>query len=185
MECTIFERKRYGSDCGDEKVQARYTGAWVRQNGRENVDDCYVVYSGVSDGRAKVGVAVLMTEDTSRFVKSWQCVNERIMVVKMKVGREWLALVQVYAPTDGSNVEEKERFYSDLQGVIDKLDRKETLGIMGDFNAQVGKDCKVWGSVIGRNGEELKNDSGSRLLRFCAVVLCCEWHTGDELLVST
>ena len=33
---------------------------------------------------------------------------------------------------------------------------------------------EVWGSVIGRNGEGLKNDSGGRLLRFCAEVLCCE-----------
>ena len=138
-------------------------------NGAKNVDDCYVVYSGVSDGRAKAGVAVLMTEDTSRFVKSWQCVNERIVVVKMKVGRERLTLVQVYAPTDGSKVEEKERFYSDLQEVIDKLGRKETLVIMGDLNARVGKDCEAWGNVIGRNGERVKNDSGDRLLRFCAI----------------
>lgn len=122
-------------------------------NGAKNVDDCYVVYSGVSDGRAKAGVAVLMTEDTKRFVKSWQCVNERIVVVKMKVGREWLTLVQVYAPTDGSKAEEKERFYSDLQEVVNKSGRKEILVVMGDFNARVGKDCEVWGNVIDRNGK--------------------------------
>ena len=83
-------------------------------NGAKNVDDCCVVYSGVSDGRAKVSAAFLMTEGTSRFVKIWQCVNERIVVVKMKVGREWQTLVQVYAPMDGSKTEEKERFHSDV-----------------------------------------------------------------------
>lgn len=42
---------------------------WMR-NGAKNVDDCYAVYSGVSDGRAKMDVVVLVTEDTSRFVQS-------------------------------------------------------------------------------------------------------------------
>ena len=125
--------------------------------------------SGVSDGRAKADVPVLMSEGTSRLVKSWQCVNERIVVVNMKVDREWMTLVQVYAPRDGSKVEEKECFYSDLQEVIAKLGRKETLVIMGDFNARVGKDCEAWENVIGKNGERGNNDSGGKLLRFCAM----------------
>ena len=159
----IAEMKKYKLDIlGASKTKGK-------GNGAKNDNECYVVYSGVSDGRAKVGVVVLMTEDTSRFVKSWQCANERIVVVKMKVGREWLTLVQVYAPMDGGKVEEKKHFYNDLQEVIDKLGGKEALVIMGDFNARVVKDCEAWGNVIGRNGEGVKNDRGGRLLRFCAM----------------
>ena len=37
------------------------------------------------------------------------------------------------------------------------------------LNARVGRDSEVWGSVIGRHGEAVRNESGEQLLRFCAV----------------
>ena len=143
----------------------------LKGNGAKNMDDCYVVYSGVTEGRSRAGVVVFLSEDVSRCVKSWQCVNERIeiVVVKLKIDREWSTLVQVYAPTDDSKREEKERFHCDLQVAVNKVGRKETMVLMGDFNARVGKDCEACESVIDRNGEEVKNDSRDRLLRFCAV----------------
>ena len=62
-----------------------------------------MIFSGVSDGRARAGVVVFLSEEMSRCVRSWQCVNERIVVVKLKaVWGEWLTLVQVYQKGVGS-----------------------------------------------------------------------------------
>ena len=58
------------------------------------MEDSYVGYSGVSEDRSRAGVAVFLSEDVSRCVKSWQCINERIVVMKLKIDREWLALVK-------------------------------------------------------------------------------------------
>ena len=77
--------------------------------------------------------------------------------------------MQVYAPMNGSRSEVKEHFYSELQRVLEKVGRKETLLFMGDLNARVGRDCKTWGSVIGRQVEEVRNEGGEQLLKFCAV----------------
>ena len=41
----------------------------------------------------------------------------------------------MYASTDDSKAEENEHFYGDLQEVVDKAGRKETLVLMGDFYA--------------------------------------------------
>ena len=76
--------------------------------------------------------------------------------------------MQVYAPTNDSTSEVKEHLYNELQKVTEKVGRKETLIIMGDLNARVGRDSEMWGSVIGRHGEEVRNESGEQLLRFCA-----------------
>ena len=81
-------------------------------NGVKEVEDCYIVYSGVSDGRAKAGVAVCVSEEMSRYVKGWQCVSERIVVVRLKIGSEWFTFVQVYAPTDDCSKELKDHFYT-------------------------------------------------------------------------
>ncbi len=75
----------------------------------------------MSDGQARAGVAVFLWERMSRYVKSWQCVSERIVMVKLKVEGEWLTLVQVYAPTNDSRSEVKEHFYNELQKVTEKV----------------------------------------------------------------
>ena len=40
--------------------------------------------------------------------------------------------------------------------------------MLSDFNARVGNDVEECNGVIGWHGEGVKNDSGSRLLRFSA-----------------
>ena len=44
--------------------------------------------SGVHEQRqGRAGVAVVLSEGVGRCVKSWKCVSERIVVVKVKVAR--------------------------------------------------------------------------------------------------
>ena len=41
------------------------------------------------------------------------------------------------------------------------MGRRETLVVMGDLNTTVtvGRDTDEWGNVIGRHGEEVRNES--------------------------
>ena len=45
-------------------------------------------------------------------------------------------VIQVYALT--SNAEEAERFYEDLQDLLELTPQKDVLFIIGDWNAKVG-----------------------------------------------
>ena len=47
-----------------------------------------------------------------------------------------ITVIQVYAPT--SNTEEAERFYEDLQDLLEPTPQKDVLLIIGDWNAKVG-----------------------------------------------
>ena len=47
-----------------------------------------------------------------------------------------ITVIQVYAPT--SNAEEAERFYEDLQDLLELTPPKVVLFIIGDWNAKVG-----------------------------------------------
>ena len=47
-----------------------------------------------------------------------------------------ITVIQVYAPT--SNAEEAERFYEDLQYLLELTHKKYVLCIIGDWNAKVG-----------------------------------------------
>ena len=46
-----------------------------------------------------------------------------------------ITVIQVCAPT--SNAEEAERFYEDLQDLLELTPKKDTLSIIGDWNAKV------------------------------------------------
>ena len=49
-----------------------------------------------------------------------------------------IIVIQVYAPTSNAEEAEGERFYEDLQDLLELASKKYVLFIMGDWNAKVG-----------------------------------------------
>ena len=74
-----------------------------------------------------------------------------------------ISVIQVYAPT--SNAEEAERFYEDLQDLVELTPKKDVLFIIGDWNAKVGSQETP--GVTGKFGFGIRNEAGQRLIEFC------------------
>ena len=49
-----------------------------------------------------------------------------------------IMVIQVYAPTSNAEKAEVERFYEDLQNLLDITPQKDVLFIIGDWTAKVG-----------------------------------------------
>ena len=49
-----------------------------------------------------------------------------------------IIVIQVYAPTGNTEEAEAERFYEDLQDLLELTPKKDDLFIIGDWNAKVG-----------------------------------------------
>ena len=47
-------------------------------------------------------------------------------------------VIQVYAPTSNAEEIEAERFYEDLQDLLELTPKRDVLFIIGDWNAKVG-----------------------------------------------
>ena len=47
-------------------------------------------------------------------------------------------VIQAYAPTSNAEEAEVQRFYEDLQDLLELTPKKDTLFIIGDWNATVG-----------------------------------------------
>ena len=62
--------------------------------------------------------------------------NDRMISVHFQGKPFNIMVIQVYAPT--SNAEEAERFYEDLQDLLELTPKKDVLSIIGDWNAKVG-----------------------------------------------
>ena len=55
-----------------------------------------------------------------------------------------ITVIQVYAPTSNAEEAELERFYKDLQNLLELTPRKDVLFIIGDCNAKVGSQETTW-----------------------------------------
>ena len=49
-----------------------------------------------------------------------------------------ITVIQVYAPTSNAEEAEVERFYEDLEDLLELTPKKGVLFIIGDWNAKVG-----------------------------------------------
>ena len=71
----------------------------------------------------------------------------------------------MYAPTSNAEEAEIERFYEDLQDLLELTPKKDVLFIIGDWNAKVGSQETP--EVTGRFGLGVQNEAGKSLIEFC------------------
>ena len=75
-----------------------------------------------------------------------------------------ITVIQVYAPTSTAEEAEVERFYEDLQDLLELTPQKDVLFIIGDWNAKVGSQETP--GVTGKFGLGVQNEAGQRLIEF-------------------
>ena len=71
-----------------------------------------------------------------------------------------ITVIQVYAPTSNAEEAEVERFYEDLQDLLELTSKKDV-----DWNAKVGSQETP--GVIGKFGLGVQNEAEQRLIEFC------------------
>ena len=76
-----------------------------------------------------------------------------------------IRVIQVYAPTSNPEEAEVERFYEDLQDLLELTPKKDVLFIIGDWNAKVRSQETP--GVTGKFGLGIRNEAGHRLIEFC------------------
>ena len=71
-----------------------------------------------------------------------------------------ITVIQVYAQARNAEEAEVERFYEDLQDLLELTPKKDVLFIIGDWNAKVGSQETP--GVIGTFGLGIRNEAGQR-----------------------
>ena len=75
-----------------------------------------------------------------------------------------ITVIQVYAPTSNAEEAEFERFYEDLQDLLELTPQNDVLFSIGDWNAKVGSQETP--GVTGKFGLGLWNEAGQRRIEF-------------------
>ena len=81
-----------------------------------------------------------------------QSQNNRMISVRFQCKPFSITVIQIYAPNSNAEEAEVERFYEDLQDLLELTPKKDVLFIIGDWNAKVGavipKELELFKSKI-------------------------------------
>ena len=105
--------------------------------GEFNSDDHYISYCGQESLRRN-GVAIMVNKRVQNAVLGCNLKNNRMISVGLQGKPCNITVIQVYAPTSNAEENEVERFYEDLQDLLELTPKKDVLFIIGDWNAKVG-----------------------------------------------
>ena len=112
--------------------ELRWTGM-----GEFNSDDNYIYYCGQESLRIS-GVAIIVNKRVQNAVLGYNLKNDRMISVHFQGKPFNITVIQAYAPTSNAEEAKVERYYEDLQDLLELTPKKDVLFIIGDWNAKVG-----------------------------------------------
>ena len=134
----------------------------LKGKGRDIWDGVKVIKSGVEDGVAREGVAMLLNEKWNSCLVSEKYVSSRIMYGKFKMGGVKLAVIVAYAPC---GEEGKDEFWRSLRNEYDSISVDYKKLVVGDLNGWVG-NTMIEG-IVGKFGVPGQNINGRAIIDFC------------------
>ncbi|KAK3556316.1 hypothetical protein QTP70_007123 [Hemibagrus guttatus] len=105
-------------------------------------------------------------EEFVRNVLEVKRVSDRVMGLKLEIEGVMLNVVSGYAPQVGCELEEKERFWSELDEVMESIPTGERVVIGADFNGHVGEGNTGDEEVMGKFGVKERNLEGQMVVDF-------------------
>jgi len=175
------------------------SGEIVKMAERRDLDFCCLQETRWKGGSARVigsykffwvgcekgvsGVGVLVADRWVDSIIEVKRVSERILVLRVVVGKSVLNLVSAYAPQSGRPIEEKEDFYACLGETIGSANSKERYVVCGDMNGHVGEKSDGFCGVHGGHGFGHRNLEGEMLLEFADarnLAVMNTWFKKDE-----
>ena len=91
--------------------------------------------------------------------------NDRMISVRFQGKPFNITVIQVYVPIPNAKEAEVERFYEDLQGLLELTPQKDVLFIIGDWNEKVGSQ-EIPG-ITSKFDLGVQNEARQRLTEFC------------------
>ncbi|KAK3537058.1 hypothetical protein QTP70_000277 [Hemibagrus guttatus] len=152
-----MERRKVDILCVQE---TRWKGSKARSIGA----GFKLFYYGVDSKRN--GVGVVLKEEFVRNVLEVKRVSDRVMSLKLEIEGVMLNVVSGYAPQVGCELEEKERFWRELDEVMESIPTGERVVIGADFNGHVGEGNTGDEEVMGKFGVKERNLEGQMVVDF-------------------
>ena len=111
-------------------------GMRLKTSGEFPTDGCHRVYFSGKEDRHEQGVGFLVHKDIVKSVIGCHPISNRLMTVRLRASPFNITIIQVCAPTSSYDDSEVDRFYRELQSLVDQSPKQDILVVQGDWNAK-------------------------------------------------
>lgn len=117
-----------------------------------------------------LGTGFIIDKNILDSIINFESQSERLSTLTFKSTNSVYTIVNAHAPINEDNNKNKgkvERFWDQLDDVLRKIPEKHNILLIGDFNAQVGKEKKYKKTVGNYPAHNRTNQNGIRLIELC------------------
>ena len=115
------------------------------------------------------GTGFVVRGRARQLVMRFTPINQRLCYIRLRGKFFNFSLINCHAPTEVSPEEDKEAFYEELGRVTESCPKNDVKIILGDFNAQVGKEVALMPTIGTHSLHETSNDNGLRMVNFATL----------------
>ena len=112
------------------------------------------------------GVGIMLAEKWCDKVITVERLSDRIILLKLIIGKQIFTFISLYAPQSGLPQAAKDHFYDQLRSVVMSVPSSEVLFCLGDWNGHVGASANGYEDVHGSHGFGTRNSEGVSILEF-------------------
>lgn len=117
-----------------------------------------------------LGTAFIIDKTILHSIVEFDSQSERISSLTFKSTNKMYTIVNAHAPINEDNKKNKEKvetFWNQLDDLMQKIPDKNNVILLGDFNAQIGKEKKYKTIVGNYPAHNRTNRNGIRLIELC------------------
>ena len=142
----------------------RWTGGKSGGKARNLGDGFKLYYSG--GGKPRNGIGICLSEEWQDKVIETNRKSDRVMTMKLVTPDKTYNIITAYAPQQGCDKEEKQRFWNQLAQCTDSIPHTEEVILAGDLNGHVGTERDEYERWHGGKTRGRINDEGETIVDF-------------------
>ena len=157
----VMIRRRLGILCVQETK-------WRNQGNKSRYLDTRtkrykIHYHGIENHRN--GVGIILSDEHQKNIIGIRKVSDRLMSIKLVIGKEIWNIISAYAPQIGCNVTEKGEFWLSLENLLKEFPLTERVYIGADLNGHVGANNRGNKRWHGGFGYGTRNEQGDEIVQ--------------------